>query len=184
MSYYTYDYPHGYGMTGVSGMQQSGYTTAMQGGQGWPAAPGSMSPAGMTDMTSMPGMTGMPGTTGAPGIPSIPSGAMITPAGGNIVTAPVEESYVENILRLNRGKMATVYMTFENNSQWNAKVFRGIIEAAGRDHLILSDPSTGTRYLLLMINLDYVTFDEPIKYEYPFHGTVITNETPMETSTR
>lgn len=81
---------------------------------------------------------------------------------------PLEESYIENILRLNKGKIATVYMTFENNREWNAKVFRGAIEAAGRDHLILSDPQTGKRYLLPMIYLNYVTFDEEIAYEYPF----------------
>lgn len=79
----------------------------------------------------------------------------------------IEQSYIENILRLNRGKLATVYMNFEN-SQWGSKVFQGIIEAAGKDHLILSDPNTGMRYLLLMIYLNYVTFDEPIEYEYPY----------------
>ncbi|MEN2767241.1 spore coat protein GerQ [Ornithinibacillus xuwenensis] len=84
---------------------------------------------------------------------------------------PAEQSYIENILRLNRGKVATVYMTFENNEEWNAKVFRGIIEAAGRDHIILSDPQTGKRYLLLMVYLDYITFDEELNYEYPYGST-------------
>ncbi|BBW97963.1 spore coat protein GerQ [Geobacillus sp. FSL W8-0032] len=83
---------------------------------------------------------------------------------------PLEESYIENILRLNKGKVATVYATFENNREWNAKVFRGVIEAAGRDHVILSDPQTGTRYLIPMIYLDYVTFEGEIAYEYPFAG--------------
>ena len=82
----------------------------------------------------------------------------------------IEESYIENILRLNRGKLATIYMTFENNSQWNAKIFKGIIENAGRDHIIISDPQTGMRYLLQMVNLDYITFDEPLNYSYPFNG--------------
>lgn len=80
---------------------------------------------------------------------------------------PLEESYVENILRMNVGKMATVYMTFENNPEWPSRVFRGRVEAAGRDHLILSDPETGKRYLLLMVNLDYVVFDEPLQYAPP-----------------
>ncbi|SET75565.1 spore germination protein Q [Oceanobacillus limi] len=84
---------------------------------------------------------------------------------------PMEQSYIENILRLNRGKQATVYMTFEGNKEWNAKKFRGIIEAAGRDHIILSDPQTGKRYLLLMVYLDYVTFDEELNYEYPYGAT-------------
>ncbi|WP_068673878.1 spore coat protein GerQ [Oceanobacillus sp. Castelsardo] len=81
---------------------------------------------------------------------------------------PLEQSYVENILRLNKGKLAKVYMTFENNESWNAKVFTGIIEAAGRDHLIISDPNTGKRYLLLMVYLDYVEFEGEINYQYPF----------------
>lgn len=81
---------------------------------------------------------------------------------------PIEESYIENILRLNKGKLVNVYATFENNTQWNAKIFKGIIEAAGRDHLILSDPQTGQRILLPMVYLDYVEFSEEIEYEYPF----------------
>ncbi|WP_405054412.1 spore coat protein GerQ [Tepidibacillus marianensis] len=80
---------------------------------------------------------------------------------------PVEQSYIENILRLNLGKVATIYMTFENNKEWNAKVFRGRLEAAGRDHIIISDPETGKRYLLLMVNLDYISFDEQLNYVPP-----------------
>lgn len=91
---------------------------------------------------------------------------------------PLEESYVENILRLNKGKLATVYMTFENNKDWNAKIFKGIIEAAGRDHIILSDPQTGIRYILLMVYLDYITFDEEIEYEYPLGGQPMVSYAP------
>ncbi|MBD1379722.1 spore coat protein GerQ [Metabacillus arenae] len=98
-----------------------------------------------------------------PPMPSAPSPAQDIPG-----MLPLQESYIENILRLNRGKVATVYMTFENNKEWNAKVFKGAIEAAGRDHIILSDPKTGKRYLLLMVYLDYITFDEEINYEYPY----------------
>ncbi|MEC1522005.1 spore coat protein GerQ [Neobacillus niacini] len=84
---------------------------------------------------------------------------------------PLEQSYIENILRLNKGKLATVYATFEGNSQWNGKKFVGIIEAAGRDHLILSDPQTGQRTLIPMVAFDYATFDEELEYEYPFGGS-------------
>ncbi|HEY8528269.1 MAG TPA: spore coat protein GerQ [Paenibacillaceae bacterium] len=102
------------------------------------------------------------------------SGAPITPGGVVLPTPPVEESYVENILRMNLGKEATIYMTFENNREWNAKVFRGVLEAAGRDHIVISDPNTGMRYLLLTINLDYITFDEPLNYQLPFGMTSVT----------
>ena len=81
---------------------------------------------------------------------------------------PLEQSYIENIMRLNRGKVGTFYMTFEYNDQWNAKVFKGVVEEAGRDHIIISDPQSQTHYLLLMVNLDYVTFDEPLDYVSPF----------------
>jgi len=79
---------------------------------------------------------------------------------------PMEQSYIENILRLNRGKHVIVHMTIEREK----KTFEGVIEAAGRDHIILSEPKTGRRYLLLMVYLDYVVFHEEINYEYPFDG--------------
>ena len=82
-----------------------------------------------------------------------------------------EQSYIENILRLNLGKMISAYMNFEN-SQWGSKVFKGRLEAAGKDHIIISDPQTGTRYLLLSIYLDYVTFEEEINYYYPYQQNV------------
>ena len=83
---------------------------------------------------------------------------------------PVEESYIENILRLNKGKLVSIHSTFENNKEWNAMIFKGVIEAAGRDHVIISDPQTGKRYLIPMVYVDFVTFDEEIEYEYPFSG--------------
>lgn len=104
--------------------------------------------------STQPSMMGMQSPTSAPGVQH---GVL-----------PAEESYIENILRLNLGKMATIYMTFENNPQWNAKVFKGRLEAAGRDHIIISDQKTGVRYLLLMVNLDYITFDEELNYTYPY----------------
>lgn len=103
----------------------------------------------------IPGFGGFPQQPTTPSVPGM---------------LPLEESYIENIFRLNKGKMVTVYATFENNTEWNAKVFKGLIEAAGRDHLILSDPQTGMRYLIPMIYLDYATFEEEIEYQYPFSG--------------
>ncbi|MFD2370260.1 spore coat protein GerQ [Brevibacillus sp. GCM10020057] len=107
------------------------------------------------------------------GMPLQPQMTPMQPSGSTIPGIPmtpgqvVEESYIENILRLNRGKVITVYQTFENNSQWNAKIFRGVLETAGRDHIILSDPQTGKRYLLLMVNTDYITADEELNYVPP-----------------
>lgn len=75
-----------------------------------------------------------------------------------------EQSYIENILRLNKGKIVTIYMNFEG-SQWGSKIFRGEIMEAGRDHIILKDVQNKVNYLLLTIYLSYITFDENIEYD-------------------
>ncbi|XMB67844.1 spore coat protein GerQ [Mycoplasmatota bacterium zrk1] len=103
----------------------------------------------------------------APQIQQIPTFPQAPITGQGIEQPFFEQSYIENILRLNLGKLATIYMNFEN-SQWGSKLFKGVLEAAGKDHIIISDPQTGMRYLLLMIYLNYITFEEEINYEYPF----------------
>lgn len=149
-----------YGMTG----QQAGF------GQMMPQQTGvspSMMPSGGFQSGQMPstGM-GMPQqmTQQMPMTPPMPSGGPMFPGG----QLPRERSYIENILRLNRGKRVRAYFTYENNEQWNAKTFTGILQEAGKDHLVIADPQSGKWYLLLMIYLDYVEFDEQIEYEYPF----------------
>lgn len=138
--------------------------------------PGMQRPRGTMPMPQMPGMPGMPqmpGTPGMPGMmpgmpmPGVPGMLPQPPAPGQL---PLEMSYIENILRLNRGRLARVHMTFEGRRENNVRVFEGIIEAAGRDHIIISEPDTGRRYLLLMVYLDYVEFDGEIEYDYPFNG--------------
>ncbi len=84
---------------------------------------------------------------------------------GEVPDLAMEQSYIENILRLNKGKTATVYMSFSDSINYRDKIFTGIIEQAGRDHIILSDPQTGKWYMLLMIYLDYVEFNSQINYK-------------------
>ena len=78
-----------------------------------------------------------------------------------------EESYIENIVRLNRGKTGTFYMTYSDSLEYRDRVYRGVIEAAGRDHIIISDQRDGKRYILLTVYLDWIEFNEEINYEYP-----------------
>ncbi len=80
-----------------------------------------------------------------------------------------EQSYIENILRLNRGKKARFHITVPGSVEWQDRVFEGIIEQAGKDHIIISNPSTGEWYLVLLIYLDFVTFEEPINYNKQFY---------------
>ena len=79
-----------------------------------------------------------------------------------------EQSYIENILRLNKGKVVRAYVSFPDATEWRNKIFEGVIQEAGRDHLILSNPNNGEWYLILMIYLNYVTFTERITYSHDF----------------
>lgn len=90
---------------------------------------------------------------------------------GNISSASLittEQSYIENILRLNKGKRVNAYVSYPDSSEWQNKIYSGIIEEAGKDHLIISDPGTGYWYLIRMIYLDYVEFMEKINYSHAY----------------
>lgn len=80
-----------------------------------------------------------------------------------------EQYYIENILRLNAGKKAKLHVTVPGSKEWQDRVFEGIIEQSGRDHIIMSNPQTGEWYLVLMIYLDFVTFEEPINYKKQYY---------------
>ena len=111
------------------------------------------------------------GMTG-PSVSGVTFGGFEVPV-GNVISMAQGNSYVSNILRLNRGKLATVYMTFSGNDAATARrTFVGIIESAGRDHIVLSDPNTGHRFILLTVYLDYVEFPEEINYYYPLDNTL------------
>lgn len=77
---------------------------------------------------------------------------------------PMEQSYIENILRNNIGKRIRAFVSFPDSIEWRDKIFTGVIEHAGRDNLIITDNETGNSFLILMIYLNYVEFDEKITY--------------------
>ena len=104
-------------------------------------------------------------------------GTPIYSGGGNIpnqqtqmnYNVPLEQSYIENILRLNRGKKVEIYASYPDSDEWRNKIFSGIIEQSGRDHIILSDPNTGNWYLILIIYVNYIKFDERIISDPEFY---------------
>lgn len=109
-----------------------------------------------------------PGTPIYSGNIPLPNQEIAPTAPQQITEFPMEQSFIENILRLNRGKKVTVFMTFPDSNEWRDRQFTGIVEQSGRDHIILSDPTTGGWYLLLMIYVDYVQFEERINYSPEF----------------
>ena len=97
-----------------------------------------------------------PNNMGFEQVPNIPSGNN---------DLPMEQSYVENILRLNKGKIASFYMSYPDSNEWRDKIFTGRVEQAARDHVVVFDPKNGKWYLLLSIYLNYIVFVEEINYK-------------------
>ncbi len=108
------------------------------------------------------------GTTPYPGGTTFPTGtSQLPPAQPATPVLGREQSYIENILRLNRGKPGNFHFSFEHampTSGQNVVTVRGVVEAAGRDHVILRDLSTNHRFLFPMIYFDYAEFDEELAY--------------------
>ena len=108
--------------------------------------------------------------------PTFPSTSFGTPPGNMSVSEvnnnnnvlPDEQSYIENILRLNKGRKIKAYVSYPDSSAWQNKVYEGIIEEAGRDHLIIRDNTNNLWYLIRIIYLNYVEFMEPIIYSHSF----------------
>ncbi len=80
-------------------------------------------------------------------------------------TMPMEQSYIENILRLNKGKKAKVFCSFSDSNEWRDRIYDGIIEQSGKDHLVMSSPERGDWYLIPMIYVNWVEFEEPINFK-------------------
>lgn len=100
-----------------------------------------------------------------PSTPSMPTNFPSNLPSNFPSTLPREESYIENILRLNKGKPGTFYFSFDNAIHGqNTKTVRGVVEAAGRDHVILRELKTNHRFLFPMIYFDYAEFDEELAY--------------------
>lgn len=105
-----------------------------------------------------------------PSFPSNQNQAAVTPP-GNISaeqSLPMEQSLIENILRLNKGKKVKAYVSYPDSSAWQNKIYDGIIEQAGRDHLIIRDVNNGAWYLIRIIYLNYIEFEEKINYINPY----------------
>ena len=72
---------------------------------------------------------------------------------------------IENILRLNKGKKAKVFCSFPDSNEWRDRIYDGIIEQSGKDHLVMSSPERGDWYLIPMIYVNWVEFEEPINFK-------------------
>ena len=98
-----------------------------------------------------------------PGSPLFYGNEMV-PNQTSVNTNPsIQGDYIENILQKTEPIKAIVFMTFPDSNEWRDRKFDGIIEGSGRDHIVVSDPKTGSWFVLPMIYVDYIQFDENIQ---------------------
>ena len=67
------------------------------------------------------------------------------------------QTYLENILRLNIGKLGTFYFTYTGSTDWRDRAYKGTIEQVGRDHLILKIKSTISSSLSILTGLNLMS---------------------------
>ena len=77
-----------------------------------------------------------------------------------------EQSYIENILRLNIGAPGIFHFSFTHTvgEALNARNITGSVEEAGRDHVIVKEAATGHQFLFPMIYFDYAEFLGEVNY--------------------
>ena len=72
-----------------------------------------------------------------------PGNISINDVSNTSIPLTMEQSYIENILRLNKGRKVKAYVSYPDSSAWQNKIYEGIIEEAGKDHLIIYDNGVG-----------------------------------------
>ncbi len=97
-----------------------------------------------------------------------PGNISINEVSNTSIPLTMEQSYIENILRLNKGRKVKAYVSYPDSSAWQNKIYEGIIEEAGKDHLIIYDNANNLWYLIRIIYLNYVEFMEPIIYSHAY----------------
>ena len=97
-----------------------------------------------------------------------PGNISINDVSNTSIPLTMEQSYIENILRLNKGRKVKAYVSYPDSSAWQNKIYEGIIEEAGKDHLIIYDNANNLWYLIRIIYLNYVEFMEPIIYSHAY----------------
>ena len=79
----------------------------------------------------------------------------------NYVSNKANSEYtIDNVLRNNIGAKLKVNLVTNNNNE----ALNGILEYVGDNYFIISNPENGSWHLILPIYLNYISFEEPIKF--------------------
>ena len=71
-------------------------------------------------------------------------------------------NFIDDVLKNNKGKKIAISITLPNNKDFQEKTFNGIVEQTGKDYIIIYNPEDGKYYLIPLMYLNYIKFDEKI----------------------
>ena len=77
----------------------------------------------------------------------------------NQINMNYDINYLNNLLKINKGKKIKVFTTLSENNEFN-----GILEYSGQDFIIISNPNNGNWYVILISYINFICFEEQINY--------------------
>lgn len=88
------------------------------------------------------------------------------PVQNNIPSMPIEPNnseskyqYAEAVINSNIGRKASIHMSFPDSIEWRDKIFNGIIEASGKDYILIKDEQN-KQFLLWNIYINFIEFND------------------------
>lgn len=70
--------------------------------------------------------------------------------------------FAEDVLSKNKGKYVKVYMSFSDSKEWCDRIFEGVLEAWGRDFILLFDKKNNKRFMVWNLYIDFIEFNEQV----------------------
>ena len=71
-----------------------------------------------------------------------------------------KDLYIDSTLSYNLGKLVDIHMQYLDE----VKEFKGVLEKVFKDHLIISDHTTGKWTILPLFYLNHIVFEEEIDF--------------------
>lgn len=71
--------------------------------------------------------------------------------------------YINELLRLNKGKRVTLYVSYPNSRESQDKVFKGTMITSGDDYIVLKN-ELNQSLIVWLYNVNYFVFDEEISF--------------------
>lgn len=75
-----------------------------------------------------------------------------------------DQSYLENTLKFNKGKVGKFYFSFPYSDKYKDIEFTGILKQIGKDFIIIKDSTSEKCYMIPLMYLSYIQFEENINY--------------------